>query len=137
MTMTADEAAEILKTRNPRLLVMLAELCAAVDAAKTANDPEPAWSRMEDATVQIIRASGADDELLKRQIKEGHEATASTAERVTREDLDHPSLRFADGGVAFLQAALSRHLLILSCRGRRDGLWLGRRGVSDRRRAGL
>jgi hypothetical protein len=37
--MNADEAAENLKTRNPRLLVMLAELCAAVDTAKTATSP--------------------------------------------------------------------------------------------------
>jgi hypothetical protein len=111
--MNADEAAETLKARNPRLLVMLAEFCAAADAAKAANNPEPAWTRMEDALVKIIRASGADDELLKRQIKEGHEATASTGERITREDLDHANLRFADDGVAFLQAAFSRHLLSL------------------------
>jgi hypothetical protein len=113
MTVNADEAIETLKTRNPRLLVMLAELCAAVDAAKAANNPKPAWSRMGDAIVQIIRASGADDELLKQEIEEGHDATASAAQRVTRGDLDDADLRFADGGVAFLQMAFSRLLLSL------------------------
>jgi hypothetical protein len=111
--MNADDAAETLKARNPRLLVMLAEFCAAVDAAKAANNPEPARTLMEDALVKIIQASGADDELLKHQIKEGHDATASTGDCITREDLDHADLRFADGGVAFLQAAFSRHVLSL------------------------
>ena len=40
-----DEAVEMLKTRDPQLVVQLAELCAAVDAAKAANDPTPAWNR--------------------------------------------------------------------------------------------
>ena len=96
--MNVDEAIEALKAQDPRLLVMLAELCAAVKAARTANDQESAWRRMEGAIVQLVKASGADDELLKSQIKEASDATKSTGKPVTRADLDNADLGFADGG---------------------------------------
>jgi hypothetical protein len=111
--MNVDEAVEALKAQNPRLLVMLAELCAAVKASGTANDQESAWRRMEGAIVQLVRASGADDELLKSQIKEASDATKSTGKPVTRADLDNADLGFADGGIAFIQAAFSRHVVSL------------------------
>jgi hypothetical protein len=111
--MNVDEAVEKLKAQNPRLLVMLAELCAAVKAAGTANDQESTWRRMEGAIVQLVKASGADDELLKSQIKEARDATKSTGKPVTRIDLDNADLRFADGGIAFIQAAFSRHHISL------------------------
>jgi hypothetical protein len=108
-----DEAVETLKTRDPRLVVQLAELCAAVDAAKAANDPTPAWDRMEAAIVALVKSTGADDELLERQFREGHDAAGAGAERTTREDLDNVNLRYSDGGVAFIPAAFARFLLSL------------------------
>jgi hypothetical protein len=108
-----DEAVEVLKARDPRLLVMLAELCAAVKAAGTANDQESAWRRMESLIVQLVKASGADDELLKNQIKEASDATKSTGKPITRADLDNADLGFDDQGIAFIQAAFSRYLLSL------------------------
>ena len=111
--MNVDEAVEALKAQDPRLLVMLAELCAAVKAAGTANDPESAWRRIEGAIVQLVKASGADDELLKSQIKEASDATKATGKTITRADLDNADLGFADEGLAFIQAAVSRHLMSL------------------------
>jgi hypothetical protein len=108
-----EKAVAALRDENPHLIVLLAELCAAVKAAKPAKDREAAWRRIETILVQLVKASGADDELLDRHIQEGHDAAASGAKRVTREDLDHIDLRFADGGVAFLQAAFARLLISL------------------------
>jgi hypothetical protein len=114
--MRVEKAVATLKDENPGLIVLLADLCAAVKAArtaKTARDRETACGRMEDILVQLVKASGADEALLDRHIQEGHDASASGAKRVTREDLDSADLRFADGGVAFLQAAFARHLISL------------------------
>ena len=83
--MNFDEAVEALKAQDPRLLVMLAGLCAAVKSAGTANDQESAWRRMEGAIVQLVKASGADDELLKSEIKEASDATKSTGKPITRD----------------------------------------------------
>ena len=77
LLMGFDEAVEALKTRDPRLVVQLAELCAAVDAAKGANDPTSAWNRMESAIVALLKSTGADDQLFERQVKEGHDAAGA------------------------------------------------------------
>jgi hypothetical protein len=111
--MDAEEAIVVLKARDPRLLIKLAELCAAVDAANLADDPVSAWTSIEAALVDLIRITGADEELLKHQIEEAHEAIAATDVRVTREDLDNADLRFDDGGVAFIETAFARHLITL------------------------
>ena len=113
VSMNVDEAVEVLKAQDPHLLVMLAELCAAVKAVKTANNQESARRRMEDAVVQLVKASGADDELLESQIKEASNATRSTGKSITRADLDNANLGFDDGGIAFIQAAFRRHLISL------------------------
>lgn len=107
-----DEAVEILKTRDPRLVVQLAELCATVDAAKAANDPTPAWNEMEAAIVALLKSTGADDELFERQVQEGHDAAGAGTGKVTREELDDANLRYSDHGVIFLQAAITRLLLL-------------------------
>jgi hypothetical protein len=97
--MSFEEAVEALKARDPGLVVQLAELCAAVDASKVANDPTPAWDRMEAAIVALVKSTGADDELLERQFREGHDAAGAGARKTTREDLDNVDLRYADGGI--------------------------------------
>ena len=107
-----DEAVEELKTRDPRLVVQLAELCAAVDAAKAANDPTPARDRMEAAIVALLKSTGADDELLERQVQEGHDAAGAGTGKMTREDLDEANLRYSDHEIIFLQAAITRLLLL-------------------------
>jgi hypothetical protein len=107
-----EEAIAALRDEDPHLIILLAELRGAAKAAKTAKN-QAAWSRMGTVLVQLLKASGTDDELLDWHVQEGHDASASGAKRVTREDLDDANLRFADGGVAFLQAAFARLLISL------------------------
>jgi hypothetical protein len=107
-----EEAVEALKARDPRLVVQLAGLCAAVDAAKAANDPTPAWDRMEAAIVALLKSTGADDELFERQVQEGRDAAGVGMGKTTREDLDDANLRYSDRGVVFLQAAITRLLML-------------------------
>jgi hypothetical protein len=110
--MDFDEAIDALKTRDPRLVVQLAELCAAVDAAKGANDPTSAWNRMESAIVTLLKSTGADDQLFERQVKEGHDAAGAGIGKTTRENLDDANLQYSDRGVVFLQAAITRLLML-------------------------
>ena len=118
-----DEAVEALNARDPRLVVQLAELCAAVDAVKAANDPTPAWERMEAAIVTLLKSTGADDELFGRQVQEGHDAAGAGARKATRKDLDDANLRYSDNGLLFLQAAFTRHLMLpIGIAGTRAGL---------------
>ena len=93
-----DEAVEALKTRDPRLVVQLAELCAEVDAAKAANDPTPVWDRMEAAIVALVKSTGADDELLERQSLEGatQPEPAQRKRRVKISTTSTCSMRMAD-----------------------------------------
>jgi hypothetical protein len=121
--MNFDEAVETLMARDPRLVVQLAELCAAVDAVKVTNDPIPAWDRMEAAIVALLKSTGADDQLFERQVQEGHDAAGAGTGKATRKDLDDANLPHSDTGLLFLQAAFTRHLMLpIGIAGTRAGI---------------
>jgi hypothetical protein len=115
MPMTADEAAEVLKTRNPRLLVMLAELCAAVDQEQAANSNEArAKAQAAALTAQdaLDSASGINALRRRRMIAEARDLPLGAAvEAGEFGQIERDCAEVTLSGLVRMRQALARHAM--------------------------